>query len=288
MKNSRVFLKRSSRSHKGDYGRILIVAGSRGMSGAARLTAMAALRSGAGLVTLAVPNAIEAVVARQDPEIMVRAFPSTKSGSLDLKSCAGILKLLAAQDVLAIGPGLSCHPSTAKLIRKLIAGSKIPVVVDADALNAFENKTELFLEAQAPLFLTPHEGEFKRVFKFTEPRTTSHATRKKSAQEVAEMYGVYLILKGCRTIVAAPDGKVFVNQTGNPGMATAGSGDVLTGVIAGLLGRQKSVFETVCLAVRAHGLAGDKAAKKMGQTSLIARDILEMLPAVFKKLETGK
>lgn len=277
-------LRRKKITHKGDFGKILVVAGSRGMSGAASLAGLAALRSGAGLVTLAVPDSIYPIVARRDLELMVQPFCSTSSGVLDLRAFPAISKILESQDVLAIGPGLSRNPSTVKLIQKIILNSKIPVVVDADALNAFEGRPEILLQAQAPLFLTPHEGEFKRLFKFSEPRAKNHEARKKLARQAAENFGIYVILKGNKTIVAAPSGKVFVNQTGNPGMATAGCGDVLTGVLAGLLGAGKDHFETACLAVTVHGLAGDLAAKKIGQTSLIAGDILHFLPSAFKRL----
>jgi len=278
-------LVRKKQSHKGDYGRVLMVAGSRGMSGAASLAGLGALRSGAGLVTLAVPDAIYSVVAKKDPEVMVRPFLSTFSGSIHARSFAGITKLLAGQDVLAIGPGLSRNPSTVQLIRKLILKSKIPTVMDADALNSLEARPEILLQAEAPLFLTPHEGEFERLFKIAVPRTAAITKRKNLAKEMAEKFGIFLILKGHRTVVAAPDGKVFVNSTGNPGMATAGSGDVLTGVLSALLGRGQDYFETACAAVYVHGWAGDLAAKKMGQTSLSARDILDCLPATFKKIE---
>jgi len=250
------------------------------MTGAASLSAMGALRSGAGVVTLAVPDAVYSVIARKDPEVMVQPFSSTKTGSLDLKSFAAISKLITKQDVLAIGPGLSRNPSTVKLIRKLIISTKIPTVIDADALNALEGRPEILLQAQAPLILTPHEGEFERVFWNQEPGTKNQ----EKTREIAGSFGVYVVLKGQRTVVAAPDGQTFVNSTGNPGMATAGSGDVLTGILAGLLGRNKNLFETICLAVYAHGLAGDLAAKKIGQTSLIARDILEFLPAAYRTL----
>ncbi len=290
-------LKRKVSSHKGDYGRILIVAGSRGMSGAANLSALACLRSGAGLVTLAVPQSIYSVVARKDFEVMVQPFQSTASGSLDLKAFLKISKLFPKHDVLAVGPGLSRNSSTAKLIRQLIRTTKIPTVIDADGLNALEGMPEILLEASAPLILTPHEGEFERVFGlrlmhmdkgFQAYHLRWESERKKATQAMAEKYGVFIVLKGHRTIVASPEGKICVNLTGNPGMATAGSGDVLTGVMAGLLGRGKDIFKTICLAVYAHGLAGDLATKKIGQTSLIARDILDFLPTIFKKIENAK
>lgn len=304
MKNKfKKFLERKKTAHKGDFGKTLIVAGSRGMSGAASLSAISALRSGAGLVTLAVPDSIYQITARRDPEMMVQPFPSTRAGSLDLKAFKKISLLAQNQDVLAIGPGLSRNHSTAKLIHRLILNSKIPVVIDADGLNALEGMPHILLEAKAPLILTPHEREFERVFgplltyavsakggsasggKGAQPRSlVREALRRKAAQEMAEKYAVFIVLKGSRTVVAAPDGRIFTNSTGNPGMATAGSGDVLTGIIAGLLGRGKDIFETVCLAVYAHGLAGDLAAKKTGQTSLIAHDILENLPFAFKKM----
>lgn len=285
--NPAAFLRRNKKSHKGDYGRILIVAGSRGMSGAAVLTAMAALRSGAGLVTLAVPESIYAVTAKAHPEVMTIPFAASSSGSIDFKAYKKIAELAAKQDVLALGPGLSRNPSTQKLIRKLLLNSSIPVVLDADGLNAFEGQAQQLLMAEAPLILTPHEGEFERLFKIQIGGRRSQAReRKKSAREMAEKFGIYIVLKGNKTVAAAPDGKTFVNNTGNPGMATAGSGDVLTGVIAGLMGRRKNIFDTVCLGVHVHGLAGDFAAREKSRTSLTAGDILEFLPRAFKKLES--
>lgn len=278
------FLKRKKNAHKGDFGRILIIAGSRGMSGAPGLTGMAALRSGAGLVTLAVPDAIYPIAARQNLELMVRPFASA-AGAFALRAYTPISKSLAGQDVLAIGPGLSRRTAVTKLVHQLILNSKIPAVIDADALNAFENRPQLFLRAQAPLFLTPHEKEFERIFGTLKPGKATLSERKEAARKAAENFGVHIILKGHKTVVAAPGGKLFVNQTGNPGMATAGSGDILTGILAGLLGRKKDFFETACLAVYAHGLAGDFAAAKKSRTALIAGDLLEYLPAVFKKLE---
>lgn len=281
--STKSFLKRSPKTHKGDYGRVLIAAGSRGMAGAANLSALAALRSGAGLVTLAVPDAIYNVTVRKDPEVMVRPFPATAQGTLDLKSFTEISKQLSNQDVLAMGPGLSRNSSTVKLIHKLILNTQIPMVIDADALNALEGKSEVLLRVQAPCILTPHAKEFERVFGLNPGK--SDLERKEAARNAAETYGVFIVLKGHRTVVAAPNGKIFLNTSGNAGMATAGTGDVLTGMIAGLLGRRKHLFDTICLAVYAHGIAGDFAAQKKGRTALIARDILESLPNVFKKLE---
>lgn len=280
------FLIRSKKSHKGDYGRVYILAGSKGMSGAASLAAIAALRSGAGLVTLGIPDAIYPIVARRDPEVMVQPFPSTSSGTFDFRAFKNIFTRLQNQDVLAMGPGLSRNQSTVKLIQKIIIHAKIPTVLDADALNALEGYAHLLLETAAPLVLTPHAVEFKRVFGFDPGE--NHMQRKKSAVDMAEKYGVFIVLKGHRTVVASPDGRSFVNTTGNPGMATAGSGDVLTGIIAGLLGYGKNRFQTICSAVWIHGLAGDDAARKKGQTSLIARDILEFLPQAFIQAEKAQ
>ena len=284
-------LKRPVTVHKGDMGRVYILAGSRGMTGAAHLTGMAALRSGAGLVTVGVPEAVYSIIARREFELMVKPLLSTKQGTLSFKSFSEIQKFCVTQNVLAIGPGLSQEPSTQKLVRKVLAKTKLPVVIDADALNALKGHLDILKNGVShrfpkmvtdPVILTPHPGEFLRVF--GGKLDDSNTLRKKRALEVARKYGVVIVLKGHHTVVASPHGSVYVNPTGNPGMATAGSGDVLTGVIAALVGQGLSCCEAACLGVYVHGLAGDKAAKKIGQVSLVAGDILLFLPAVFKNL----
>jgi NAD(P)H-hydrate epimerase len=284
-------LKRSPIVHKGDMGRVFILAGSRGMTGAANLTGMAALRAGAGLVTVGVPDAVYLIIAKHDSELMIRPLPSTPKGTLSLKGFSDIKHFCLAQNVLAIGPGLSQQVTTQKLIRKVLQTSELPVVIDADGLNALKGHLKILNKGDrlnyrgiqpVPFILTPHPGEFCRVF--GGKLTDSDVLRKERALKAAREHGVVIVLKGHHTVVASPDGEVYVNKTGNPGMATAGSGDVLTGVIAALVGQGLPYFEAACLGAHVHGLAGDLAAKKTGQVSMTAGDILRFLPDAFKTL----
>ena len=293
---------RDPRSHKGDYGRVLVVAGSRGMAGAAHLAAFAALRAGAGLVSLAVPDSIYTVAARRRDEIMVRPVPSTKAGTLARRALPELLRFSENQDVLAVGPGLSQNTETRQVIRNFIARTQAPVVLDADGLNAFRGRpadlsecygrTSALCPSTAPpgprivprggrAVLTPHPGEFLRLFGGTLSR--SDPERKKRAAEIARRFKVILVLKGFHTVTAGPDGKTYTNRTGNPGMATGGAGDVLTGIIAALIAQKFSLWDAARFGVYLHGLAGDLAAKKIGGISLMAGDLLDFLPAAIRK-----
>jgi len=278
-------LKRPKAAHKGTFGRVFILAGSRGMTGAAHLSGMGALRSGAGLVTVGVPAAVYTIIARREAELMVRPFPATSQGTFSLKGFAEIKRFAASQDVLALGPGLSRDSATQKLIRKILRAAQLPVVIDADGLNALKGDLKVLKACRGRAVLTPHPGEFTRVF--GGKLDDSEALRKKRAVKAAKEFGVVIVLKGHRTVVASPDGKCLINTTGNPGMATAGSGDVLTGTISALLGQGLSRDEAAALGVYVHGFAGDLAAKKMGQVSLVAGDILRFLPDAFKKLTSS-
>lgn len=275
-------LQRKKKSHKGDYGRILILAGSRSYSGAAYLAGVAALRLGAGLVTLGVPKSIHAIVARRQPELIVRPFSETSEGSLALKSKKEILKLAESQDVLAVGPGLSQNPETQKLIREVISKTIKPVILDADGLNAFQNHPEKLRVLGNRGILTPHPGEFSRLF--GGKLTDDESLRKKRALDAAKQTGCVIVLKGHRTVVANPLGKCYVNTTGNPGMAKAGTGDVLTGMIAAFVGQGLPVWEAACTGVNLHGLAGDLAVKSQGLLSLLATDLLDFLPQALQKI----
>jgi len=275
-------LKRPATAHKGDMGRVFILAGSRGMIGAANLSGMGALRSGAGLVTVGVPDAVYLIVARRDSELMIRPLPSTSQGTLSLKGFPEIRRFCATQNVLAIGPGLSQHVTTQKLIRKVLQTTELPLVIDADGLNALKGHLKILDVCRGRTVLTPHPGEFVRVF--GGKLDDLDVLRKKRAAEMAKKCGVVIVLKGHHTVVASPQGDLYINTTGNPGMATAGSGDVLTGMIVALLGQGLPYFEAACLGVHIHGLAGDMAAKKTGQISLVAGDILQYLPEAFKTL----
>ena len=248
-------------SHKGDYGRVLVVAGSRGFSGAAVLCGRGALRGGAGLVTVACPRDVQDVVAAGDPCYMTAALPDRAAD-------------LPPADVVAIGPGLG-HTS-GELVRELVAGFAGPLVLDADALAALAPG---WVQRGVPAVLTPHPGEFARLVKKTVSEV--QADRESLAVAYAREFGVVLLLKGVGTVVT--DGiRVYTNDTGNPGMATGGCGDVLTGLIAALLGQKLPSFEAAVLGAWAHGRAGDLAAGSLGEISVTAADLLDHLPAAIR------
>ena len=280
---------RQADTHKGDYGHILILAGSAGFSGAAVLCANAAMRCGAGLVSLGVPEGVYSIIAKKSyPEVMVKPLAETKERTLSLKAYPAIMALAQKADLLAMGPGLSQNSQTQKLILKIIRGIQKPMVLDADALNALAgNLGYLRTTNHEPriTILTPHPGEFSRLI--GRPLAYVQKNREMLAKRFVSDYNVILILKGHRTIVASPDGKAYVNKTGNPGMATAGSGDVLTGMAAALLGQGLSGFEAARLGVYLHGLAGDLAAKEKTQAGMLASDIIEKIPEAIKHYSSG-
>ncbi|MFL5244831.1 MAG: NAD(P)H-hydrate dehydratase [Gemmataceae bacterium] len=265
--------------NKGDYGRILVVAGCRGMSGAAVLCATGALRSGAGLVRLAVPEEILPQVTVGNPCYTTAPLPQDDYGRLAEQAGDDLLALAEADDVMAIGPGIGRSETITKLVLSLLEQARIPVVIDADAINGLRGNAKHLVNRAGPTILTPHPGEFARLL-FTDVPTVQ-SQRQDLAVRFASEHRVVLVLKGHRSIVT--DGKqVYINTTGNPGMATGGSGDVLTGIIAALLGQKLSPFEAAQLGVYVHGLAGDLARDVMGEVSLIATDLLDYLPAAFK------
>ena len=280
------FLKRKKDAHKGDFGHIFILAGSKGFCGAAVLCAQGALLSGAGLVTLAIAQSQYNIVNRKLTEAMTLALPETRQGSVSLKAFSQIKKAAKNKDVLAIGPGLSRNKSTQRLILKVISDIDIPMVIDADALNALCGNLDILKKRKAPTVITPHPGEMGRLLS----RKTGYVQKNRRilAKGLAGMYNIVTVLKGQGTVVADADGKVFKNQTGNPGMAKGGTGDVLTGIIAAFLGQSADTYEAVKAAVYAHGLAADEAVKQTGQLSLLATDILNKLPLVLKKLGRQK
>lgn len=267
--------RRKSRTHKGDYGRVLVVAGSPGMAGAAVLASEAAYRSGAGLVVISCPSRIADIVSIKQTCGIVRPFEESNA-------LTGILEEAARCDVAVIGPGLSTSPLIVSAICKLGVRLDIPFVLDADGLNAFKGAPELLLRGKAPRVLTPHPGEASRLMKIE--ISDDPEEREQVAREMAKRYRAVVALKGYGTVVT--DGtQLFVNETGNPGMATGGSGDVLAGIIGALIGQKLRPYAAACLGVEIHGLAGDIAAKKVGEVSLMATDLLEALPQAF--LERG-
>jgi NAD(P)H-hydrate epimerase len=269
---------RAPDSNKGDFGRVLVVAGSRGMAGAAILCGSAALRGGAGLVTVAVPEGILSTVAGGNPCYLTTPLVQDKEGRISNLAQGRILELAHANDVAAVGPGLGQSDEFKLLLPQLVRHVKGSMVVDADGINALAGRSDSLNDHAAPVILTPHPGEFARLLGCDVP--TVQARRQELAAEFAEKHGVVVVLKGHRTVVT--DGRqVYLNSTGNPGMATGGTGDVLTGLIAALLGQGLEAFAAAQLGVFLHGLAGDLAQAEFGQVSLIASDLLTILPKAF-------
>jgi NAD(P)H-hydrate epimerase len=213
---------------------------------------------------------------------MTKPLQETRAGTLSKNAFSEIVRFTEKADAVALGPGLSANPETQALIRRLIAAVKKPLVIDADGLNALSGKLRLFRTRTQPAVITPHPGEMARLLRISTGEVQKR--RKALASEVAREYGITVVLKGYQTVVADSSGNVYVNDTGNPGMASGGTGDVLTGIIVSFLGQGIPAFESAKLAVYIHGLAGDLAAKEKGEISLIAVDILNYLPAVFKRI----
>ncbi|MGH9519228.1 MAG: NAD(P)H-hydrate dehydratase [Terriglobales bacterium] len=275
-------LPRPRDAHKGSFGHVLVVAGSLGKSGAAVLASTAALRMGAGLVTAAVPRSILPIVAAARAELMTEALPETRFGALTQAGLdpAVFMHLLRPASVLALGPGVGQARETAEFVRFLVTAAKIPCVLDADGLNAFAGR-RAELRVAAGAVLTPHPGEMGRLFQVSAAAVQER--RRYYTERLAAETGAVALLKGERTLLADPDGAVFVNPTGNPGMATAGSGDVLTGLIAGLLAQFPAAPRLLVAAAAAylHGAAGDRAAAEQGEMTMLAGDILRQLPAAL-------
>lgn len=274
---------RPGSSHKGDYGRVLVISGSRGMAGAACLTAGAVARAGAGLVTMAVPEGIYEPVASKLAEVMVAPVPQTSQGTISKEALPVLRGMLERAEVLALGPGMSTNPETSEVIRRIISLSHVPTVLDADGLNAFVEHTALFKKVKKPLVLTPHPGEMARLAGISVEEVQNE--RLQVARSWSSAWGAVLVLKGARSIVASPDGTAYINTTGNPGMATGGSGDVLTGVIAGLMAQGMDATGAAAAGVFLHGMAGDAAGREKGMMGLIAGDILRALPGVTRSVE---
>jgi NAD(P)H-hydrate epimerase len=269
--------------HKGTFGTVLVVAGSRGMAGAATLAGRGALRGGAGLVRVACSLDIQDVVAATYPGYTTFGIRQHADGSFAEGSAEEIVELAKAASVVAIGPGLGRAATTVAFVRRLIEALRDePVVLDADGLFAVSPFTEEFKNRTAPLVLTPHPGEFSRLTGEALPK--SEGERESQAVAFASRFRCVLLLKGSGTLVA-DDSRLYRNSTGNPGMATGGSGDVLTGLIAALIGMGIAAFDAAALGAWVHGRAGDLAAGKLGQTALTAADLLDYLPAAFRELE---
>jgi NAD(P)H-hydrate epimerase len=275
---------RSADSYKGDFGRALLVGGSRGMAGAISLSGMSTLRSGAGLVQLAVPTGVQATVASFEPSYMTVDLPEDHKGRMTASARSRIARLAETATAVACGPGLGRSPGLTKLVGWLFAKLNKPLVIDADGLYALAQCGRLAPRAaDVSRILTPHEGEFRRLVP-TIPPEASRDDLIAEAKSLAARANVVIVLKGHNTLIT--DGQRWaINRTGNPGMATGGTGDVLTGVITALLCQGLDAFEAAQLGVHLHGLAGDLAAAELGEVSLIASDLLRFLPAAFQQAQ---
>ncbi|MHC4595184.1 MAG: NAD(P)H-hydrate dehydratase [Planctomycetota bacterium] len=270
-------------AHKGDFGKVCIIAGSIGMSGAAALAGRAALRAGAGLVRVAIPKSVLPIVASIEPSFTTIALPEDGVGRISAKAINTILDAVGENDAVAFGPGIGVSGGLRSVLETLLEQEGLRLIIDADGLNNLAALKEWPAKLKAELILTPHPGEMKRLWSglFREPLPSQ---RQQQAEQLAQHTGSVTALKGAGTVVT--DGqKVYINKTGNPGMATAGSGDVLTGAITALMGQGLSNFDAAVLGVYIHGSAGDIAAEKVGQVSLMTTDIIESLPDAFLKNE---
>ena len=276
---------RPADSHKGRYGRVAILGGARGYAGAPVLAARGAIRAGAGLVTIGLPSSLAVVPPASLPEAMTRPLPESASGVLDEAGVEAACEFAASADVLAVGPGLTTHPETVGLVRRLLPRVRRPVVLDADGLNAFAGEAHRLREVPGPLVITPHPGEMARllgrgVHEVQEDRLTA-------ARAAARLVRGVAVLKGARTVVAGPDEYAMVIPTGNPGMATGGMGDVLTGTVAALIGAGLAPFEAAVCAAYLHGLAGDLAADSRGEWGLLASEVADLLPRALTRVRSG-
>lgn len=279
-------LRRQPDAHKGSYGHVLLVAGSRGKTGAAVLAGRGALRAGAGLTTVATPDVVQAIVAAGQPELMTEALASTETGSAALANLeyGRFAAMLAGKTVLAVGPGLSTHQETQQFIRTIVRESSLPVILDADGLNAFAGRAPELQRKSAFLAVTPHPREMARLIGKTGEEV--QADRLGIALAAAKEWNAYVVLKGFHTVLATQDGRAFVNTTGNAGMAKGGSGDVLTGILAGLTAMLGATRweRALGLGIYLHGLAGDLAAEDVGEIPLLATDLTAALPRAMETL----
>jgi ADP-dependent NAD(P)H-hydrate dehydratase len=274
---------RAADAHKGDFGKVCIIAGSIGMSGAAALAGRSALRCGAGLVRVATPKSVLPIVASIEPSFTTIALPEDNIGRISAKAINTILNAVGDNDVLAFGPGVGISGGLQSVLMTLLEQDGLRLIIDADGLNNLARMKDWPAKLKAELVLTPHPGEMKRLWSGLF-REKLPGDRQRQAAQLAKQTKAVVVLKGAGTVVTDGE-KVYVNTTGNPGMATAGSGDVLTGAITALAGQGLENYDAAVLGVYIHGLAGDIAAEKVGQVSLMTPDIIESLPDAFEKLK---
>lgn len=271
---------RPREAHKGMTGHVFILAGSIGLTGASVLSALGALRSGAGLVTLGIPKSLNAIVAVKLTEAMTLPLPETSGQTLSLKAERKILNFSKRVNAMALGPGLSQNKATVNLIKQLIKKINVPLVIDADGINALSGEPKILLQRKAATIITPHPGEMSRLIDFSVKKI--QANRRQIARKVASQFKTVVILKGRDTVIATPKGETFINPTGGAGMASGGMGDVLTGIVASFLAQGLNPLAASKLAVYAHGLAADWLVKEKGLRGIIASDVVDKLPFVLK------
>jgi len=277
-----IFPKRNPDCNKGSVGKVLVVGGSVGLTGAPSLTSLAALRSGCGLVTLGIPSSLNSIIETKLTEVISKPLPENSNGTIGLNSESCILEMSESYDVLVLGPGLGKDKEIGQVVKNLVREIKIPVVLDADALNLISSNVLVLKDKKAPFVLTPHPGEMSRLTNI--PIEDIQANRIDVAKEFARKYNVILVLKGARTVIADPDGNIFINSTGNSGLATAGTGDVLAGMIAGFIAQGAGILNSTIIGVYLHGLAGDIAKESKTEYGMIASDVLDNIPNAIKEV----
>ena len=276
------FRPRVADAHKGTTGHLLVIAGSLGKTGAASMTSISALRAGAGLVTLGIGKSLNTILEAQMLEAMTAPLPEMREGVLGEPAFDAIQKLVSGKKCLAIGPGLGQAAETKKLVRRIVQESKIPMVIDADGLNSLAGQVQILKSARAPVILTPHPGEMARLLDVTVG--TVQQDRINCARNAAVDLNVHVVLKGARTVIAHPDGRVFINPTGNAGMASGGMGDVLTGIIAGHLAQGFSPESASHAGAYLHGAAADSLAQSTGPYGYLAGEVMNAVPGEIKKI----
>jgi len=280
-----LLLPRKADSHKGDYGHALLIGGSVGMMGAIAMSSAAALRSGAGLVTVALPKSLVYAFQSAHLEIMARALEETE-GKISSKALPVIAEMLNKSSACGIGPGMSVYPESMEIIEFVLQNAKQPVLIDADGINALAQDKNLLKKRNTPVVITPHPGEMSRLTGKSIAEIQSR--RVDIARSYAEEWGITIVLKGHRTVIATPEGEVYLNITGNSGMATAGSGDVLSGIITALLAQGLKTTDAAIAGVYIHGRSGDIMAQQKGERSLVAGDLIEGLPLAFMEAEQNE
>lgn len=271
---------RRPNTHKGDYGHLLVLAGSPGKTGAAAMACEAALRIGAGLVTLGIPKSLNPIMEVKLTEVMTEPLPETKKQTLGLRALDPILRLCENKKALVLGPGIGTVKETQTLILKLIKKIDLPVIIDADGLTALSTDLKSLPPHNRSVVLTPHPGEMARMLQSTSK--VVQEDRIGTSRSFSTTHRVFVVLKGHRTVIATPQGEVYINPTGNPGMASGGTGDVLTGMIGGLICQGNDILSSLKMAVFLHGLVGDRVAREKGEKSLVATDLIAHLPAVLQ------